>query len=319
MSFALANVSQTVCPVCGSEASSILENIDIEAQHRLYAPGDIVSQHRLTGMLEVPNGRYHMRKCAVCSLEYADPCISPGSDWYSLTYSLLPLYPSIRWEFDYVLSQIERSSIIGEIGCGSGEFLWRCQQRNIVSWGLDFSVDAVECCQQKGLDAYRIDVDRETFLPQKPCNVVVAFHVLEHLPQPQLLFETASMIAGDSAELWVAVPSDLRPTRILKEGDFLDQPPHHMTRWNPVSLKRSGQNAGWVLKECVYEPLPYKAALWWYATKNAFYQRMKEQNRLQSVHTERLVRLMNYPQAIRRQISAQPKMTGFTILARYER
>jgi hypothetical protein len=122
MSVMVADAVLTVCPVCGSGAASPLEVVQLELQHQIYAPRDTEAQRRLTDAVGVPGNRYRMMRCVDCTVEYANPCVAPGSDWYALTYSLLKLYPESRWEFAHVLAQMKKNDVLGEIGCGSGEF-----------------------------------------------------------------------------------------------------------------------------------------------------------------------------------------------------
>ena len=91
--------------------------------------------------------------------------------------------------------------------------------------------------------------------------------MLEHLDDPVRIFEYAGKTATKDTVLWIAVPSHFRPSRTFGLTDFLDQPPHHMTRWNKKSLKEIGRRANWSLDEIYYEPISMKASCWWITTK----------------------------------------------------
>lgn len=136
-------VAKDICPACGKKEALVLETIDLESQHRHYAPDNVSAQESLTIAAKTSVEKYTMHKCVSCALEYAEPSIAPSNSWYSLAYSLLDLYPVNRWEFDYVINKIGVTNLVGEIGCGSGSFLKKCQAKNINCSDIDFSKDAI--------------------------------------------------------------------------------------------------------------------------------------------------------------------------------
>jgi hypothetical protein len=132
------------------------------------------------------------------------------------------------------------------------------------AFGFDFSPVAVEATRKRGLDADLLDLSG--FQRAAPGSYratdITAFHVLEHLQEPQDLFRFALTVAAPAARLWVAVPSDRRASRLYGEADALDSPPHHLTRWTARSLCEIGLRHGWQLDEHLYEPLSATAAIW---------------------------------------------------------
>ena len=312
-------VAKDICPACGKKEALALEKIDLESQHRHYAPDNRSAQESLTIAAKSSAEKYTMHKCVSCALEYAEPCIAPSNSWYSLAYSLLDLYPAKRWEFDYVINNIGVKDLVGEIGCGSGSFLKKCQAKNINCHGVDFSVDAINQCLKDNLPASLLDVVKTSFRQDEKKTVIVSFHVLEHLDNPSQLFKLASEWSTYNATLWIAIPSNLRPTRILNEADYLDQPPHHLTRWTPQALTEIGQLNGWKLTEIIYEPINLSTSLWWYSTRSSIYQRIQKTSLFKYTWIERVLRYANYPSAMLKRFTAKNKMTGFTLLAKYSK
>ena len=310
--------SETHCVGCGKKGATELEAIDLEAQHIFYAPHDKVSRDELIRQAQRSAECYVMLKCKHCALEFANPSIAPNSQWYSLAYRLLSLYPATRWEFDHVLKHLKATDVIGEIACGSGTFLKKCREKNIHCHGVDFLGESIEQCHAQGLSASVADIAQEE-LPGDKKNAIAAFHILEHLDEPGQLFQSSLRWATDDAVLWIAVPSDRRPSRVLKEVDFLDQPPHHMTRWNRSALQQIGQLNGWKLEEIIYEPISSAAANWWFATRSPIYKFMARKVKSPPALVEKTLRGLLYPIAALKCRQLQHPLSGHAVLARYSR
>jgi hypothetical protein len=103
-----------------------------------------------------------------------------------------------------------------------------------------------------------------------------------------------------------------RATRLLGEEDLLDQPPHHTTRWTERALRALGERSGWRLRETVYEPIATRAAVWWIASR-------KIRARKRRGAFWRFVLWAQYPLAWLAAKTRYREMSGFTMLARFER
>lgn len=309
-----------VCPACSCERYTPLETIELATQHRFYS-GDSNAQASLSAAVNIPDKTYQMQKCRACGLEFADPFLAPESDWYNLVYQILPLYPAVRWEFGYLLSHLTAADRVGEIGCGNGEFLKSCRSVGVSAFGVDFSTSAIDRASSQGLDAevLKIGTMLSSLNNRQPRNVIVAFQILEHLDQPESLFETASHWSAPEAALWVAIPSDRRPSRFLAEADYLDQPPHHMTRWSCAALAEIGKKQGWRFRGLIYEPIGFSTRLWWLATRHPVYLLAKRQGCLNSRVGEFLARALTSLLCLQRAVATRGLMSGQTMLAQYTR
>ena len=310
------------CPVCGGNKHVPLEKIDLAEQHRHYAPTDEDIARRLTAEAQKSALSYQMFRCADCGLEFATPLRSPPESWYELAYQACDLYSNFpwRWEFDSCLGAFSPKDTVFEFGCGAGAFLEFCGKKGIKAMGVDFATSAIEACRQKNLEVFTFDINAS--LPERDwhsASQIVAFHVLEHLEQPRLLFEQAAQAAHPGAQLWIAVPSCLRPTKLRGIVELLDQPPHHMTRWNQSALEKIGSVTGWRMILLQYEPVSLRSALWWIVTSTPWYRRWSKAGRLNNPHVERALRLASYPSALIRRMTVDRKLSGFSMLACYIR
>lgn len=316
------NINNIYCPACKQRDFKSLEEINLELQHKLYAPHNFKHQTTLTELSKIPGNKYQMCKCKNCGLEFSYPLKAPNQDWYELTYDVLDLYPFDRWEFDFIIDNIKPTDSVGEIGCGSGSFLSKCRELNLNCRGLDFSVSAIEKCLENNLKADLINLN-ETVIPEeikkyKP-NVICSFHTLEHLDKPENLFQIAYKWSQEVSDLWISVPSDKRGTRIFDEVDFLDQPPHHITRWTPSSLKEIGYRNKWRLTDVIYEPVPLKTSLWFYATRMKIYKFTLKNVIKNCIWIERGFRYMLFPFAFINLLRTPEKISGFSMLIKFSK
>jgi SAM-dependent methyltransferase len=316
----LAPLQEKSCPCCGARTHEPLESIDLEEQHRNYAAADPDLRRLLATEARRTAVGYAMWRCAACGLEWADPMAAPPGDWYRLLYSTHDLYPGVRWEFQRVLASSSRADSLFDIGCGSGAFLRMCADAGIACQGADFSPHPVQACREQGLRASCLNLDQDLGqLTPGQASVVTAFQVLEHLSKPHRLFEFARVISGESARLWVAVPSERRPSRVFGERDCLDQPPHHLTRWSQRSLAALAAGHGWKLAALHFEPLGLLTALWTISTRSAFYRRSVGRASAAHRSRERFTRLAHAPAALLLRGLAYRSMSGFSMLGEFRK
>lgn len=304
------------CVACDSdhlENSAIWQTSNIYQGYHLSRPE---AAEQLSALL--PVGVYNIFRCRSCGLESAHPLIAPDESWYTVLYNNLNLYPGTRWEFSFVPNQIPSHSSVADIGCGNGHFVQRLMESGRQVKGFDFSSNAIKAGQAAGLPLAVLDIRDTTKLPTEKYNTLVSFHVLEHLQSPSDLFKTARLIGQENATLWVSVPSDRRPARVYQESDYLDLPPHHMTRWTAEALRHIGAKNGWQLKHLVYEPISLKDRVWNATIRTGLYRKLTAWH-TGSAWLERLIRLMLGPVMLASEILQKQQVSGFSMLAKFER
>lgn len=311
-------MSAPVCPACGRDAAELIERLDVADQHALLAPADPGLQQRLTAVAAKSALEYQMLRCSHCGLEFSSPLRAPSSEWYRLAYDALDLYPVARWEFDEVLRHVHHGEGLLEIGCGPGAFLEKCRQRGLAASGVDFSEHAIQLCQERGLRARKLDLAGQTEADGcERVSHIAGFHVIEHLDRPDALFEYARRCALPASHFWLSVPSERRPSRRFGQRDFLDEPPHHMTRWNRTALAEIGARHGWRLVQVWYEPLTMRMAVGWISVSSRVYLRWKAARRLRNKWIERAFRGAFFPFAWLQRMTSQRDLSGHSMLAHF--
>lgn len=311
-------MSAPSCPACGRGAAEPIERFTVADQHALYAPADEGLRQRLTAAAAAAALEYQMLRCRHCGLEFTSPLRAPSSDWYRLAYDVLDIYAADRWEFDEVLRHANPGEDLVEVGCGSGAFLEKCRQRGLTASGVDFSAEAIQLCLERGLRARQLDLAAGPG-GEDGAKVahVVGFHVLEHLDLPDALFQHARRFALPSCHLWLSVPSDRRSIRWFRLRDFLDQPPHHMTRWTPAAFAAISARNGWRLAQVLYEPMTPRVAVWWISVSSRAYARWKAAGRFRNKWIERGFRAAFFPVALAQRLTTLRHLSGHSMLAHF--
>lgn len=271
----LPSGTEYACPACGVFDSEVLERWALREQHLAYGNGDVSVARALDRHHGHSIDTYRMLRCRSCRLEFADPPLAPSVEWYSALYTQLDLYPTRRWEYAVVTDAVGLNDSVVDYGCGSGNFLLSLQGKVRRACGFDFSSEGIEPARRQGLDVRLLDLNTgaQNVALAGVADHVTAFHVLEHLTQPQALFRFASSVTGPSARLWVAVPSNRRASRLYGEPDAFDAPPHHLTRWSEPALRELGQRCGWTLVRLAYEPLSETLQVWEATRRSSLYGR----------------------------------------------
>ncbi len=154
--------------------------------------------------------------------------------------------PAARWEFRQALSVGEgREKKLLDVGCGHGECLYLAQQAGYNVTGLDFNPMSLEFVRRVfGISQVYDCSIRELSVrfPDERFDVVTMFEVLEHTADP---FETVCAVRAllrSGGFLCLSVPSYERWPPLFDPE--VDSPPHHLTLWTEMALRRILERAG---------------------------------------------------------------------------
>ncbi len=236
----------TVCRVCGSDSKFVRKltaRFILDSLEKYYGkkvPADIAVKN------------YIMLQCTRCSLEWGHPS-QPGSNlFYEWITKQSRYYPAERWEWSAALDRIralrpDTDMDILEIGCGSGRFLElaRASTAGMVV-GLDTTLSSVNHCRSKGLTVYCENI--ESFRRNRKDNTsmfdyAAAFHCLEHVTDPKDFIASIVQMLKPGGKLFISTPY----SPMSFEGgwfDPLNNPPHHLTRWNYRAYEELARQLG---------------------------------------------------------------------------
>ncbi len=145
----------------------------------------------------------------------------------------------LQWNHRQFLRDIPaRGGRLLDVGCGTGEFLAAAQSAGYQVTGFDFDAQAI----QKARDRFRLSdlfagdlVDLRQRYGTQRFDVVTAFEVLEHNPNPLEFIRTLSQAVLPKGFLAISVPNRNRWPAFRYDWD---NPPNHLTRWSQGCLSR---------------------------------------------------------------------------------
>jgi 2-polyprenyl-3-methyl-5-hydroxy-6-metoxy-1,4-benzoquinol methylase len=143
------------------------------------------------------------------------------------------------WTFDHEFANdlIMHGNEVFEIGCGTGLFMKKIQERGINISGLELNNKAVEECKKLGLTVENELVSEHSKLNSEKYDVICAFQVLEHVTEVKEFLDDTLKCLKKGGKLIIGVPcSDPYYMRHNKYETF-NLPPHHMGLWNLNTFK----------------------------------------------------------------------------------
>lgn len=142
-----------------------------------------------------------------------------------------------------------------EVGCGSGALLERFASLGWSVTGIEPSRAASEAARGRGLDVLTGTDQLTDSLEPATFDLVHAFMVIEHTPDPVESLRRLRRVATDDGRLRVSVPNFAHRSRV-RFGDcwYALQLPRHYQHFSPDSIRRAMDAAGWSVDRVWYQP-----------------------------------------------------------------
>lgn len=131
--------------------------------------------------------------------------------YWRIGYSLFSLLRPLGMKLDVYGRHLPkalcmRGASLLDVGCGNGDFLARASEMGISAWGCDPDPKAINCCAERGIDAFCGDV-WDARLKEASFDAVTMSHVIEHVQDaPALLRRTYALLRAGGM-LWLALPN----------------------------------------------------------------------------------------------------------------
>lgn len=241
------------CPCCGSSAATLLETIRYHEiwNHLRDDWGARFSDEVI--WRNTPGDETTLFECDGCGAQFFDPAAAGDGDFYRELGESPRYYSSWKWEFDWVKERLAPGGAVLDVGCGDGEFLAGIANTVDRAVGLELSSEASARARARGLEILEGDLAGRAEEFARNFDVVCAFHVLEHLPDPAGFLNLLRRCLRPGGSIYVSVPNRIRSGRASFEP--LDCPPHHLTRWSPASLVTLVRRTGLLSAEVAMEPV----------------------------------------------------------------
>ena len=132
-----------------------------------------------------------------------------------------------------------------DIGCGRGLLLREFQRQGCEVTGTEFSDDACRFAREVLKLPVRVGLLHELNFPDQSFDVVVMWHVLEHVSDPRATLAEVSRILRPGGVFLVGVPNFGSPeARLAKAGWFHLDVPRHLSHHTRASLESALKTAG---------------------------------------------------------------------------
>lgn len=204
---------------------------------------------------ELPDREWVERfQCQECRLEFFSPDLAGSAKLYSELAKRQGYYPEEKWEHRRALQEIHPPDRVVEIGCGSGDFLASLRGRGVDDViGIEINPTAVAAAQALGRPVYEMDLHALAVDRTGDFDVVCAFQLLEHLPDPAAFLTSCTTLLRPGGRLLIGVPN---PEGFLRyRYEVLDHPPHHITRWSADCLRHMAARVGLKVERIQSEPV----------------------------------------------------------------
>lgn len=244
------------CIACESRNVELIEKIDTELFINKFVDerkGDLKLMEHIKKKL--PN-YYEIYQCNCCGLNISKPMKGGTAEFYDIVYKFMPR-TGIRWEFGEFKKDNAGNCKLLDIGCGDGSFVMYANSLGIEATGIDFNTTRIETEKALNDKLRNIDIKNlnDYLAKLENIDIYTMWHVFEHLENPVLIMKCLQEKSKNGAKIFLSVPSDKFYMSNKSEMPILNYPPHHLTRWTPLSLEKIGKRCGWELVKIRYEPV----------------------------------------------------------------
>jgi cyclopropane fatty-acyl-phospholipid synthase-like methyltransferase len=168
----------------------------------------------------------------VADFHFFDPPCAGSEKFYRERPGNHP-YRVEKQEYRFGASHLSGGDRLLDVGCGWGHFADYVHDVNYT--GVELSETAVAHCRNKGLDVSRQFVHEIAEEFPDGFDVVASFQVLEHLENPREFFADCVRCVRPQGKLIISVPN-ADSFMSVRENNYLNYPPHHITWWTLTSL-----------------------------------------------------------------------------------
>jgi len=150
------------------------------------------------------------------------------------------------WRSRQVLRRLKRKNAkVLDVGCGRGQLLRAFRQSGCDVTGTEFSEEACRFAREVLKLPVRVGLLQELNFPDNSFDVVVMWHVLEHVSDPRPTIAEVARILRPGGIFLVAVPNFGSPeAQLTKAGWFHLDVPRHLSHHTSESLSQSLTAAG---------------------------------------------------------------------------
>ena len=176
---------------------------------------------------------FALYECEGCGLHFFVPGLAGSAAFYQELMATVPYETAqSRWEFGQVARQLRPTDRVVDFGCGDGAFLRMAKPLVRQAVGVDRNPDAIERLGQAGLTGEETSCSEFAQRHPEGFDVACAFHTLEHVAEISEFLTAVVCCVRPGGRVFLSVPNRRRLAR--QNGEPLECPPHHVSRWDPA-------------------------------------------------------------------------------------
>lgn len=157
---------------------------------------------------------YRLVRCTRCGIIFSNPILSLDrinslyfkSDFNYDCESGYLKKTYFKYFKKYLLTQDVKSKKILEIGCGNGFFLQELKDNGIKNvYGIEPGKSSVEKSRVSIKNNIKIDILRYGLFPKESFDIILCFHTLDHIPDPNKFLEIAYSLLKKEGKIFFIV------------------------------------------------------------------------------------------------------------------
>ena len=206
----------------------------------------------------------YLYECRHCSLLFFHPIVIGDERFYQHLQNLPFYYLESKAEYEAAARYVGDEMSVLEIGCGTGAFAGYINTKEYI--GLELNQRAVAATRERGMTVSKATIEEYSASHVERHDVVVAFQVLEHIPNTHQFIRAALTCLRRDGLLIFAVPAD--DSFIGSISNLaLNLPPHHNTRWRDRALQAVGEVFNLTVEAILHMPLEKRHRRFWLHNK----------------------------------------------------
>jgi len=215
------------CPLCGAIEIQTIETLSIEYLNYLYKVNyDIVD--------EVKSPTLEYNNCSQCNLEFFFPPETGKEKFYEQLQIYDWYYMTDKNEYSIAFKYLSSHDSILEVGAGRAVFASLVGKQRYT--GLEFNDKTIEKAYASNINLLKESIEEHATKGFK-YDAVVSFQVHEHVTSPASFIKSCVECLKTGGILILAMPSqDGFLSKVI--NNILDMPPHHVTHWTEVTLRK---------------------------------------------------------------------------------
>tara|TARA_Y100000768_G_C23988997_1_gene690845 strand:+ start:4915 stop:5925 length:1011 start_codon:yes stop_codon:yes gene_type:complete len=154
-----------------------------------------------------------------------------------------------------------------DIGCSTGFTLEAAKKLKWEAEGIELNPSAAKFGKNRGLKIHCAAIEDISF--KEKFSAISLFDVLEHLVNPKVIMEKVKNLLNPRGNIFIYVPNWDSATREIlgEENSHFIWPTHHLTYFNPRTLKSFLERMGFEILHWETQGLDLSDILWYFNAK----------------------------------------------------